>query len=250
MTHRLKRYCRPDETTGPGATTGMVRRPDAHSDEGLTLSYLGVRRGVGFLSLTLPVVLVVGKLLLDGGGIQDSISAYYYTGMRDYFVGSNCAVGVFLLCHRYQRTDNYLSTAAALFVVGLSLLPTTEPGTSHTSTQSAVGTVHFLCATLYFLLQAVFAFFLFTRTDPHLPPTRQKRRRNVLYRVCGIVIVVCLGLIGATNLVLSEQVRHQLHSLFWLESIATWAIAAAWLVKGGLFLTDGPGSEGLAVGAT
>jgi hypothetical protein len=209
-------------------------------DDVLVLSPLGVRRGVGFLSLTLPVVLVVGKLWLDGGGIQDSISAYYYTVMRDYFVGSNCALGVFLFCHRYRRTDDYLSTAAAVAVVGLSLLPTTEAGTSHTSTQAAIGTVHFLCATMYFLIQAYFAFFLFTRTHPQLSPTRHKRLRNVVYRVCGLLIAACLILIGATNVVLTEQMRHDLHSLFWLESIATWAIAAAWLVKGGLFLRDEP----------
>lgn len=219
-----------------------MRRPALHAHEQLTLSYLGVRRGVGFLSLALPVVLIIGKLWLDGGRIEDSISAYYYTVMRDYFVGSNCAVAVFLLCHRYRPADNYLSTAAAISLVGLSLLPTTQAGTSPTSTQMAVGTVHFLCATLYFFLQAYFAFFLFTRTDPDLAPTRQKRLRNILYRSCGLVIVACLGLIVATNLLLSDQIRHELSSLFWLESIATWAIATAWLVKGGVFLQDEPRS--------
>jgi hypothetical protein len=207
------------------------------------MSNRGVCRGVGLLSLALPVVLVLGNLWLDGGGVQDSISAYYYTVMRDYFVGSNCAVGAFLVCYRGRPADNYLSTAAALFVVALSLLPTTEPGTNHTSTQATVGSIHFLCATLYFLLQAGLALFLFTRTDPHRRPTPQQRLRNVLYRVCGIVIVACLVLIAATNILLSEQLRHEIHSLFLLESIATWAIAMAWLVRGGLFLRDEPSTS-------
>jgi hypothetical protein len=180
-------------------TTGGRRPPDsrhdARCDERLTMSHLGVRRGVGFLSLALPVVLVVGDLLLGGGGVQDSISAYYYTGMRDYFVGSNCAVAVFLLCYRGRPADNYLAAAAALFVVGLAVLPTTEAGTTHTSTQAVVGTVHFLCATMYFLLQAYISFFLFTRADPQLTPTSQRRRRDVVYRVCGIVIVASLALV-------------------------------------------------------
>jgi hypothetical protein len=217
-----------------------VRQPDPPGKDQRALSYLGLRRGVGLLSLALPVVLVVGAVWLDGGGPRDSVSAYYFTVMRDYFVGTNCAMAVFLLCYRYGRVDSHLSNAVALFAVGLALLPTTEPGTSHTTTQGVIGLVHFLCATMYFLLQACFSFFLFPRTDPGHDPTPQKRRRNVLYRTSGIVIVTCLALVAATNLALSPQVRHETHSLLWLESIAIWSIAASWLVKGELFLKDRP----------
>jgi hypothetical protein len=220
----------------------MVRQEDPTGGDSRVLSYLGVRRGVGLLSLALPVVLVVGTIWLDGGGPRDSLSAYYFTVMRDYFVGTNCAMAALLVCYRYQRADSHLSTAAALFAVGLALLPTTEPGTSQTTTQMVIASVHFLCATMYFLLQAYFSFFLFTRSDPSHAPTPQKRRRNILYRVCGIVIVTCLALVAVTNLVLSQQVRHEVHSLLWLESVALWAIAVSWLVKGEvLLLKDRPG---------
>src|SRR5664280_3235431 len=74
----------------------MVTQPDPAESSGLVLSCLGVRRGIGFLSLVLPIVLILGNRWLDGGGIRGSISDYYFTVMRDYFVGTMCARGSFL----------------------------------------------------------------------------------------------------------------------------------------------------------
>jgi hypothetical protein len=199
------------------------------------MTQAGVRKGIGLLSLALPVVLVLGKMLLDGGGIQGSISAYYYSVMRDYFVGTQCAIAVLLAYYRYEPEDSYVGKAVAGFAVGIALLPTSQPGVQHTTVQTVLGNVHLTCATLFFLGMAYFSFFLFTRTDPQRLPTAQKRRRNLVYRVCGITIVACLALVVVTNLVLSDQVREAIHPTFWLESVAVWAIAASWLTKGELF---------------
>jgi hypothetical protein len=210
-----------------------------------------VRKGVGFLSLALPVVLVVGKMLLDGGGIQGSVSAYYYTVMRDYFVGTQCAIAVLLAYYRSERGDSYLSNGVAVCAVGIALLPTAQPGVAHTSVQSIVGAAHFTCATLFFLGMAYFSFFLFTRTEPRTDPeglpTAQKLQRNLVYRICGITIVACLALVVVTNIVLSNQVREEIHPTFWLESVAVWAIAASWLTKGEsfAFLQDRTATPGL-----
>lgn len=204
-------------------------------------SPLGLRRGIGFLSLSLPVALVLGKLLLDGGGILGSISSYYYSSMRDYFVGTMCALAVFLALYRYRPEDDYLGDAVAVFAVGLALFPTSPAGGQHTRAQAIIGNVHFACATLFFVSMAIFCLALFTRTDPRLTPTRRKRQRNVVYRVCGIVILACLVLVVATNFALTERLKNQVHPLLWLEIVATWAFSVSWLVKGQfLFLTDEP----------
>jgi hypothetical protein len=217
-----------------------MKRSGSAWDDRPELPYLVMRRGIGLLSLALPIVLVLGKLWLDGGGIQGSISAYYYTVMGDYFVGTQCAIAILLACYRYERIDTYLGSAVALFAVGIALLPTTQPGVSHSRAQTIVGQVHFTCATLFFLGMAYFSFFLFTRSDPQEAPSAQSRRRNVIYRACGITIVACLALILVTNLAFSETLRDKLHPLFWLETIAVWAIALSWLTKGGLVMA---GSE-------
>ena len=66
----------------------------------LVLSYLGLRKAVGIIGTALPFVLAFGKILLEGPGIQNSISSYYHTGMRDVFVGSLCAIAGFLMSRR------------------------------------------------------------------------------------------------------------------------------------------------------
>jgi hypothetical protein len=199
------------------------------------LSYLGLRRGFGFVAMALPIVLVVGNFLLDGGGIQGTISGYYYTVMRDYFVGSSCATAAFLVCYRYGRSDDYLSNAAAAFSVGLALFPTSQTtgqASSQTTGQGIAALIHLICATLFFLCMAYFSLFLFTRTDPQHTLTPQRRRRNVLHRGCGVVVVVCLVLVAVANQVLSQSLRDEIHPAFWLESIAVWAYAVSWVMAG------------------
>ena len=35
----------------------------------------------------LPIVVILAKIWLDGGGVLDSISSYDFTSMRNYFAG-------------------------------------------------------------------------------------------------------------------------------------------------------------------
>jgi len=220
------------DTSPAAATLERLTDPEPYPEERMfVLSYVGLRRAVGIIALVLPVALLVGKPLLDGGGMQGSISAYYYTGMRNYFVGTLCALAVFLFSYKYAPRDNFLSTLASVFALGIVFFPTTPSGEDTTWT----GRLHLVCAFLFFLILAAFAYFVFTR-----PPTpkekleTRKRTRNQIYRACGIIIVVCLALAPLLDLVLTDALRDQIHPLFWLESIAVWAFSFSWMVKGGL----------------
>jgi hypothetical protein len=230
------------------STLQRMMDPEPPSDERLfVLSYMGLRRAVGVIGLALPIALLVGKPLLDGGGMQGSISAYYYTGMRNYFVGTLCALAVFLFSYRYAPHDNFLSNIASVFALGVVFFPTTPRGEDTTWT----GRVHVVSALSFFLTLAVFAYFVFTR--PPLPKEQlepRKRTRNKIYRACGLIIVVCLALAPLLDLVLSDAVRDQIHPLFWLESIAVWAFSFSWMVKGDLipFLQDSRSASGVAGG--
>ena len=213
-----------------------MTQPGRAEHSGFSLSYRGLRIGIGFLGLALPVVLIFGKRWLDGGGVRGSISDYEYTVMRDYFVATMCAMGVLLAAYRYGREDDYLSDGVALFAVGVALFPTTPAGVNLTTGQTIIGFVHLVCASGFFLGMAYFCFSRFTRTDPHRDPTPQKRTRNVVYRVCAMVIVACLALVVVGDLALSGPQKEVLHPVFWLESIAVWAFSASWLIKGEFFL--------------
>src|SRR5689334_5098109 len=85
-----------------------------NSPDPLLISYLTLRKIVGLLGVFLPAVLAVGNMLMRGGWyMQPSISDYYYTEMRDVFVGMLCAVALFLLSYKgYDSRDRNASLFA------------------------------------------------------------------------------------------------------------------------------------------
>ncbi len=92
-------------------------------------SYLTMRKGIGCLGLALPFILAIGGMLLNGQGngqgIRSSISAYYHTGMGDVFVGTICAIGIFLFAYKgYEPEDDRVGDFAFFCAVGLALFPT------------------------------------------------------------------------------------------------------------------------------
>jgi hypothetical protein len=206
--------------------------------DSLVISYLSLRRAVGIIGIALPFVLVVGKWLLDGWGIQSSISAYYYTSMRDVLVGSLCAIGVFLLSYRgYERADDLAGNLACVLVVGVALFPT-SPSVGATATQTAVGVIHLLFASAYFLTLAYFSLVLFRKTNPAKQMTERKKERNIVYTVCGYTIIVCIVLVVADVAFFRDSAVQTIDPIFWLESAAVLAFGTSWLTKGGAILAD------------
>ncbi|MDZ7633561.1 MAG: hypothetical protein U5L72_03600 [Bacteroidales bacterium] len=51
--------------------------------------------------------------------------------------------------------------------------------------------VHFYSAASFFVILALISLFLFTRGEKH--PTGRKLKRNTVYRVCGIIMLVALA---------------------------------------------------------
>jgi hypothetical protein len=224
------------------------------------MSYLGLRRAIGFIGVSLPLVLVLGKIIVEGPGIQGSISAYYYTAMRNVFVGSLCAIGVFLMSYRYQKQDAIAAFLAGIFAVGVALFPT-APEVATTARDKIIGTVHVVSAGLFFLTLAYISLLLFTKTHPEKtlrphklleylsllmvtrtipgePLKSRKRWRNVIYRVCGYTIIACIVLLGIATIPSFNYLVKQLHAVFWLESIAVVAFGISWLIKGETLLKD------------
>jgi hypothetical protein len=109
-----------------------------------------------------------------------------------------------------------------------------------------VGVLHLVFATIFFVVLAVFSLVLFTKTRPGAMPTGRKRTRNAVYRVCGVVILLCLVLAAVTGLVLAPEVKDALRPLFWLEAIAVFAFGVSWTVKGWNLFPDLPAPAGRA----
>jgi hypothetical protein len=213
----------------------------------LVISYLSLRKAIGVLGVALPFVLPFGQILLHALGIQSSlhspviessVSSYYYTDMRNIFVGSMCAIGIFLMSYRgYDHRDARAGRFAFVCAIGLALFPT-SPLPDPTADQKLIGGVHLTFAALLFLTLAYFSLCLFTKTDPNKPPTRQKLKRNVVYSVSGYVMLACIALIVVAALPPIKAMVEQLTPRFWLEAIAIVAFGISWLTKGEAILKD------------
>ncbi|MCQ0969276.1 hypothetical protein MLD63_02335 (plasmid) [Paracoccus sp. TK19116] len=224
------------------------------STNDLVVSFLAVRRSIGILGLFLPVSLIVYGLF-SHDGILDSMSAYYYSPMREIFVGTLCALAVFLWTYEGYRpqpgewlSDRIVAKVASLGAAGVALLPTApapifgaeaapviedQPVTC-TLSQCLLGdvtasVVHFLSAAAFFGAMTVFLLFLFTKGAED---SGEKRAANRIYRACGLVILVALVLIGVLQFTGLREALGILRPVFWLEVAASIAIAVGWMTKG------------------
>jgi hypothetical protein len=201
------------------------------------LSYLMLRRAVGWIALLLPFALFLLWLpFRHGDPPPGSISGYYYTGMRDLFEGCMVAIAMFNLCCRgYDRRDEIAGVLSALCALGVAFCPT-SPDTNWTPVQFIVGRFHLVFATLLFLTLAYFCLFLFRLSSGQ--PTRQKRMRNRVYTVCGWSILISITLIVLLRAVGVTLLPGGMGVMFVFETTSLLAFGVAWLVKGETILKD------------
>ncbi len=208
--------------------------------DALADAYGYLQKAVGLIAVTLPFAVAIGHEVLPGrGGMKGSISAYYYTHMGNYFVGSLFALGVFFLSYNYKplpgyRVDYVLSNVASAMAIGVALFPTSSDGAKAHGGAAVVAAVHLVFAGILFALLGVFSYFLFTKSGD-APKTPRKIVRNRVYRTCGITIFASLVVIAITEIVKPPR---GWHALFWLESLSVVAFGVSWLVKGELVLGE------------
>jgi hypothetical protein len=226
--------------------------PRKTSKNPAVLSYYSMRRAVGLIALTLPLGLACGSVLTSLLGpdhalphplLQRSISDYYYTPMRDYYVGALFAIGAFLASSRgYDLLDEITGYLAGLFAFCVAFFPSFNPRSSHfTRLDVEFGYLHTVFAALLFLMLGYICLFLFRKSSPEAKPlTRRKRTRNRIYGICGLTMVLCMTAMVSLTLRGIIQRRHPSHWLFWLETLALAAFGVAWLTKGEGILRDKP----------
>jgi len=218
------------------------------------ISYYTMRRAVGVLGITLPLILVAGSSLFGGcKELQYSISTYYHTNMRNIFVGYNCAVALFLFAYRgHDWKDNLAGYLGCIFVLGVAFLPCSigtsdQPCLLKPPVQNPlVGELHNLSAFLYFIILIVYAFFLFPKTHmdrvsgEKMFMALQKRKRNVIYYICGSLMTASLLLILVYFWFLEDPYPglKPLKPVFWLETIILLLFGISWLTKGQLIFRD------------
>jgi hypothetical protein len=231
----------------PTATLGRQRRKDANE---LIISYLYLRMTVGWLAILLPFALLVGNIVISGQQ-PESISGYYYTGMRNVLVGALCVLGVFLIAYSgYDEPDRWITNLAGIGALAVAFFPTSSPSFR----PSAIGVFHHIFAATAMTLMGFMALqfmkmkapaegthaswteiWRLLRTLRHAErvPDHQSRKkiRNKIYRICAWVILASVVL-GAAQSFVPLSVKGNSHLLFWFETLALVAFGASWFVKG------------------
>ncbi|MGV6811943.1 MAG: DUF998 domain-containing protein [Brevirhabdus sp.] len=233
------------------------RSPREQKEENtLVWSYYYVRQALGWLGFLLPFMLLLGNALI-GENPEPSISDFFHSMMRDIMVGSLVAIGIFLLTYKgYENredewlSDFWVSTLAGAAAICVALFPTTNKFQVPVSPQNPVtfsqrllspeiaSTVHNAAAIGFFVCLFLFCWVLFRRFDPEKGIDAAKKRRFVVYKVCGVFIaiaIVGLIVIFALNNFGSDAARQVIlerHLIFWFEAVGVWAFGVSWLVKG------------------
>ncbi|WP_433047720.1 hypothetical protein [Dactylosporangium sp. CS-033363] len=203
-------------------------------------SYLLMRAVIGFIGLALPFALVLGDLALEGGKPRGSLSEYFYTGMRDVFVGALCVTGLFLLTYKAfeHNLDNLLSNVAGVAALGVALFCTDRTAGAAialTPLQEKLGEipvaiVHYTCAAVFIVCLGIISLYFGIREGNRTEllgrrsPTFWRRFHFTCAAVIGVAVVFIAvteitGWLDAYNLLIGE-------------TLAILGFGASWLMKG------------------
>ncbi len=223
----------------------VVEKPEDERRHSLRRAYSLARGVVGALGIALPVGLIFGEPWLDGSvDGRGSLSAYYHSGLRDYFVGTLVVVSVLLFLYKFfeHSLDNLLSWIAGAGALGVAFFPTHVPEGLGVLTplqdrfgEGTVAGIHYACATIFFACMAWMSW-LFGRRElqrdnrPKLPgPLPPSKKRNVwVHWVCASLVSLAVLLIVGTRWV--DVFGSQ--DIIVGESVALIAFGISWTYKG------------------
>lgn len=191
----------------------------------MKINTVRLRAWLGGLAILLPWIVA-----LLAGEIPESISATYYIPQcTTSFMIILGASSILLMCYKgYDKQDDIILSLSGVFGLGICLFPTytylyDTVGTFQVSVNVS-STIHNTCAIIFFGLLSYNSFFLFTKGDG--TPTKKKKIRNIIYRVCGV------GMIASFLLLLLPDFRIKI----WLvETIALFFFGISFLTKADIY---------------
>jgi len=210
----------------------------------LAANYLYLRKVVGWLGTLLPLILLAANPIAlsiehsSCGWLPNSVSGYYYTPVRNIFVGALVGLSLFLIAYVGANLgDRVITDLAGVFGLGLTFFPTTPTVTSPASAtcetvaqlssrQQVIGDVHAVSAVLFLLFLAWMAI-RFTTDSPQR--SSEQIVRNRIYWVCAIVILAVVLAAVVTNF-LPVSLRPSFPYLFLYEAVGIFAFGVSWFV--------------------
>jgi hypothetical protein len=236
----------------------------AADSRNILLSYSGLRISIGIIGLLMPWFVRLGGYLQEKITASGTVSAYYYTGMRDVFVGTLILVGVLLAFYRTPRKrDQYVAvfTGLAAICIGIFPMDPVFPQNikddyfmpedaklyiqDHYFPHGQLG-IHNYAVTVFFGLGIYLVANSFKNTTKYssneqITMTEQKVKRNRIYRICAFLMLlsgVGIEVLSYLNGMKRYENLHLANYIFFPESLAISSFAFAWLVKGQLIYRD------------
>ena len=239
---------------------------DNNNNDNLVVSYLQIRKAIGWLGMLLPFLLLIGNFMINKldllnnsflvlnkcqpiykayGSFKFSVSHYYYSTVGEIFTGVLCAVALFMFCYKGHPlrkgekglSDKATTNLAGLFALGVVIFPTGSDFCIKDNirifiTSTNTGAIHFTMATLFFLSLSLMSMVNFRRTADKV--SFGKKENHNLFLVCGIVMILCLVLITIYSLWVQGEISwlDKIHPVFCFEAIALVFFGISWLVKG------------------
>lgn len=202
----------------------------------MKLNTLRLRFWLGCLAMALPIIVSFLALIFNhipGHIIPDSISAtYYYDACITPFMIILGGSSIILMCYQgYDRLDDIVCTISGIMGLCICFFPCYNGNLQYVGTfQIPIhlsNTLHSVAAAIFFILLAFNSFFLFTKGDSK--PTKNKIKRNFIYRVCGLGII-------ASILFIVLALKKSIYGLTWISETAALAFfGISWLTKADIF---------------
>lgn len=197
-----------------------------------------LRCTIGWLGMLLPWIVLILSCAY-GYGFPDSISATYYlpTCITPFMIILGSA-GLLLFSYKgYDKQDDIVCSIAGVFALGICLFSCGIEGLivrwNELNTLANVGTfqivpeisgwLHNICALGFFGLLAYNSLFLFTKSGETM--TESKKKRNVIFRVCGI------GMVVSFLAIVPVSIFEWWGGVWIIETIALAFFGISWLTK-------------------
>lgn len=187
-----------------------------------------LRIGLGVLGMLLPIIVLVLSLA-NGSGFPDSISATWWQwgyNQTPFMIILGSASILLFSYSGYERIDDIVCSFAGAFALGICLFPCAMGYGKPVGilsflgmTDAITGILHNISAFAFFGLLSFNSLFLFTKTNGDM--TDNKKKRNIIFRVCGVGML-------ASFLMLLIPIPH----IIWIvETIALAFFGVSWLTK-------------------
>lgn len=196
-----------------------------------------LRCTIGWLGMLLPWIVLLLSVIY-GYGFPDSISATYYipTCVTPFMIILGSAGLLLFSYNGYDKQDDIVCTVAGVFALGICLFSCNTDDLITRLPQFAfdrVGTfqivpnisglLHNICAAGFFGLLSYNSLFLFTKSGEIM--TDNKKKRNIIFRVCGI------GMIVSFLAVVPVSIFNWWGGVWVIEAIALAFFGISWLTK-------------------